>query len=122
MTGAERPAAMALPRLAIIRSNGVISVELSVAINAWRSAQLKGASWVACLACATTLNPAEDIDAITVHDLAQLMVIDSTGQHSKPNGKPQYVAIARWPNKDIGTAFSDRVAELVRAQYPADLE
>jgi hypothetical protein len=49
-------------------------------------------------------------------------VLDKRGQHAKPNGKGQYTAIARWPNKDIATAFSDPVIELVRAQHPAQLE
>jgi hypothetical protein len=49
-------------------------------------------------------------------------VLDESGQHAKPNGKALYTPMARWPSKDVNTAWGDRVVQLVRAAHPADLD
>ena len=41
-----------------------MTAELTRAIAAWRSARLPGAPWVACVACAALLDPAEAAGAI----------------------------------------------------------
>jgi hypothetical protein len=49
-------------------------------------------------------------------------VLDEHGQHARPGGKPQYTPIARWPSREINTAWSDRVVALVRQAHPGALE
>jgi hypothetical protein len=44
------------------------------------------------------------------------------GRHAKPGGVPQYTPIAEWRDKALSGLFSDRVVELLREQYPEDLE
>jgi hypothetical protein len=46
-------------------------------------------------------------------------VLDQNGQHTKlDNGKPQYAAILKWPNRDLTDRFSAAVVALVRRVQP----
>ena len=119
MTGAERPAAMVLPRrMTERRQMRRVSWKpiRKGALRGFASVELpNGLSLIDCPVCMSS-------NGRLFAALPSKPVLDERGQHAKPNGKPQYVPIAKWPNKNIGTAFSDRVVVLVRAAHPADLD
>ena len=45
-------------------------------------------------------------------------VLDRQGRHVKPDGKPQYVSILKWRDRDLADRWSAAVVELVRQQHP----
>jgi hypothetical protein len=48
--------------------------------------------------------------------------IDRDGQHKRDaNGKPVYVPVLEWKDRDLAVRFSQAVVALVRAEYPEDL-
>jgi hypothetical protein len=45
-------------------------------------------------------------------------VLDLDGKHVATNGKKQYAAILEWKSRDLGNRFSEKLIDLVRAEYP----
>lgn len=44
--------------------------------------------------------------------------VDRTGQVIRQNGKTAYSPVLEWRDKRLHDAFSERVVEIVRAEYP----
>ena len=49
-------------------------------------------------------------------------VLDREGRQVKPDGKPQYVAILKWRDRDLSDRFSAAVVDLVRQHHPDALD
>jgi hypothetical protein len=49
-------------------------------------------------------------------------VLDREGRQVKPDGKPQYIPVLKWRDRDLTDRFSAAVVDLIRSQHPADLD
>jgi hypothetical protein len=49
-------------------------------------------------------------------------VLDREGRQAVVDGRKQYVAILRWPNRDLADRWSDAVVALVRKTDPGALD
>ena len=47
--------------------------------------------------------------------------LDRDGRHIEKDGKKQYAALLRWPDRDSADRWSDAAVELVRAAHPEAL-
>ena len=76
--------------------------------------------------CSIQLLSALQITNVAVHvrggrawvSLPAVPMLDAEGRQVIRDGRPQYVAIIRWCDRDLAERFSAAVVELVRAAYP----